>query len=66
MTTLSYRNNSSDKEDHNVITVDIVKHLISSWEEIASCYGIPTKDNHFEELQGIIFGDGVHSLVIFL
>ncbi len=52
--------------NHNVITVDIVKHLISSWEEIASCYGIPTKDNHFEELQGVIFGDGDHSLVNFL
>jgi len=66
ISSLTYGNDSSDKDDHNVITVDAVKRLISSWEEITNCYGIPTKDNHFEELQGITFGDGDDSHVNFL
>ncbi len=66
ISTLTYGNDSSDKDDHNVITADAVKRLTSSWEEIANCYSIPTKDDHFEELQGITFVDGNDSLVNFL
>jgi hypothetical protein len=66
ISTLTYGNDSRDKDDHNVITADAVKRLTSSWEEIANCYSIPTKDDHFEELQGITFVDGNDSLVNFL
>lgn len=64
--TLTYGNDSSVEEDHAIITADAVKSLISTWEQVASCYGIPTKEDHFAKIQSMMFENSGDSLANFL
>lgn len=64
--TLTYGNDSSVEDGHAIITADTVKRLISTWEEVAKCYGIPTNEDHFDKTQDMIFENSGDSLANFL